>query len=884
MPVPSDVLTTTSQLNPQSAKVGLTAAEAADAAAAAAASSAAAAAGIQAIISAILGTLSPQATSLTIPAGQIASVALGGVTGELTLADTITSGRQCRIHYSRTAPFCAVIDSSYNDDNTPQWLFQTGVIGAVTTNRITVSVNSGDGKLYVGNGNAGDITLVISPLIATSLGTIAVSDMSAIPNVVPTPAATHLVPYVEGGNTRVTPASSLITTELALAAVAAAVLAVRGDFTGGRANADPGGRRLIDKFSHGEIDVRDYISDTSHASIEAGTNLNDLTSNIQKAYNDSQDYLRRCILPSGVYYVSSIDVATAARQSGCLMGAGRGFYPVTGAPNYRSPTVLKGFDVNLPIIAANLGRGVLLSDFAVVGLNTGASQAEPSADPTTWVSGVTDLQYKPQCGIGIDVYTGTTPPGGGYPGKTYIGGTNGTSDMTIQRVNIQQCAVGVMNNPSFSGAQGDAVRILDCFINLVKVGYASGCGQANVCVLRHSVIGNMHTIVDTLTYGQKQGLSPYVYDLSAGPGFQLFNLADGFKFAPWMGVSAESMKRLGNIGVGGSAGKEIFELYVIQFHGNESWAQPPLFLVNFAPVHIHGLDAQINSSGLGIRGIPWNFGGSGDLIVDNAKFVVADVYKADVGLPFAYNKKVSGRNWRLEDLNSRSVTLMPDADCASSPAGPSPTTARAILHPCKLRHPGAGVSYDVTLGRLDSAWPIAGNTSVVWDNVNKRVSFSAASAALAAFYFPGDRIFHRIVLTAPVLLQDILPALEVVSVVGTTVTCKAAGNFDYTMLDQAYSLATAYIVMGHWAATATFTGNTTTGSPIVTGCNRDPATVLRVADWFAVVGGYSIGAPSRVLSLDSVSQFTGVSNAISSVTGQKIFLDKLSLRTVTDAF
>jgi hypothetical protein len=212
MPVPSDVLTT--QLNPQSPKVGLTASQAADSAAVAAAASASAAAAIQTVINSILGTLAPQATSLTIPAGQIASVALGGTTGQLTISDSNTAGRQCRIHYNKVTPFCVAIDQSHNVDTSAQWAFQTGVIGAVTAGIITVSVNSGDGHLYIGNGNIADITLVISPLVATTLGSVALADLGTLPNVVPTPGATRLLPYVEAGASKVTTAGNLLSADV----------------------------------------------------------------------------------------------------------------------------------------------------------------------------------------------------------------------------------------------------------------------------------------------------------------------------------------------------------------------------------------------------------------------------------------------------------------------------------------------------------------------------------------------------------------------------------------------------------------------------------------------------------------------------------------------
>jgi hypothetical protein len=671
-------------------------------------------------------------------------------------------------------------------------------------------------------------------------------------------------------------------------AVAAALgdPATKVDWTGGKSNADPGKRSVLSKVGTGAaVDVLDYISDTSHATIAAGTNTNDLTTNIQNAINDAQDDRRECLLPHGVCYVTSINVATPTRQTVVLRGRGRGYVPGTGQALTRSESVLKGTSTTLPVLVLNQGRSCIIDSVGIIGPNAApVSVTEPLQSAATYLTGgVSGGRYNAQAGIALDPYGGTDPGGGtGYAGQTYTGSANGCSDITLRRVNIRECVVGILNNPSSSGQQGDAIRIVDSQIKYCRDGYAAGCSQSNMVSMDHLNIGPVHTIIDGYTYGQQQGAMPMIGRLTGGPAYRFMNVPDGFKPGMLEFISLESVKSVGNYGAGVTTSKFPLVINFLQFHAREDYTNPSVCFINYGDVLINGSEWQVNAaaSPLSLTGVPWNFGGTGDLILNNARFLVRDVYKPFLGYSAGFTKSMSGINWRMEDTAGRVAKINRGGSSVSTiPNSPSPATNRAIVHPSNLLYPGIGKTYDITLTRFDTTLNQAGNSGWAYNSGASRVTFTPSATSL---WQVGDIIFSRITSLGSAL-TDTVPCLEVESV-SATVTLKMTGSFDFAQLDQTYLPTTISMACAHWATAVAFAG-TTTGtntSPLVTACTADPATVLRVGDWFNLVGGFSV---SRVLTIDSATQFTAQNNATSAQVGQKISFAKLSVRALpTDAF
>lgn len=192
-------------------------------------------------------------------------------------------------------------------------------------------------------------------------------------------------------------------------------------------------------------------------------------------------------------------------------------------------------------------------------------------DYATWASqwGVRDSAYSPYSAIVVDPFrmqSGALPPDGGYPGleSWYRGNTTGgSSGVMISECRIDSFTVALMISPAGFTQNAENIHVDYVSIENCKVAYASSQRQEKNNTFNNLISWNaVHTMLDTVSYGQFQGASPNVDGWNiAGRNVRLFNIPNLQHTVTFKNIYAELLYRIGTVH-GGEVSIAVEGMYV----------------------------------------------------------------------------------------------------------------------------------------------------------------------------------------------------------------------------------------------------------------------------------------------------------------------------------
>jgi hypothetical protein len=164
------------------------------------------------------------------------------------------------------------------------------------------------------------------------------------------------------------------------------------------------------------------------------------------------------------------------------------------------------------------------ADFTVQGDNV-VGFANASRDISDYVnSGFSIGRYNPQCGIAIDPFTGSTPPGGGYPGQTY--GRFASNSCTFERVSCLQnvCGVWIYGGLNAEEVLASSMKFVECSAGRGAIGFSSTSSQARNNSLVDCKFGTTHIGVDNRYFGGQRGAAWRLIGSEISECHMLFNI------------------------------------------------------------------------------------------------------------------------------------------------------------------------------------------------------------------------------------------------------------------------------------------------------------------------------------------------------------------------
>lgn len=559
-------------------------------------------------------------------------------------------------------------------------------------------------------------------------------------------------------------------------------------------------------------------------------------------------------MPAGRYKITSTLYATpqGSNQKSChIIGAGRGF------SSSQSQTIIDATSLtNVPAMVIQRGYGCYLGHFLILGGNVAPvafySSVEQMLYGAAWVTpGLRDSRYSPHCGISIDGGVGSTPPDGGYPGFTYLGSAAGSSDIVLDNIAIWDFVVGIMNNSEVDTLQGDDIRIINPQILFCKVPIAFGQGQSDSNTLWGGNLGFCRTCVDMLEYGQQQGHPPTLFDVQYGPAFECFCFGGSFGMQSLIGGRAESVHRMGQVGVGASSSSYPLLLDGFDCHVLHS-PQGRCPVVLEAPSHpvewIGGglFDDNINgASSFALIGVP--------LTMRGTLIQMANRFRPFIGGAIDFQYPVELRNCRVFDTGG--AIIYGNESRLFSFSG------RFSAHWSEGKIRDRNNLYQYQAGAVDNYINIGTTSAIVFTSTT--LTFNNNDPGGLAV---GDLIMWRFNTIGKSLIQYIAPAAQITSIIGNAVTCSLLYPLSY--YDQTYNSGnTTSVVVNEWATAPgqSLVGNVTNGSPTLG--NVTPTNILQNGDW---ITGLGIPNNTRVSSGGGTATITLSRNGNANTTGAKL--------------
>ncbi len=215
--------------------------------------------------------------------------------------------------------------------------------------------------------------------------------------------------------------------------------------------------------------------------------------------------------------------------------------------------------------------------------------------------GVRDNRYSPTACIVLDPFHSSVGSSDQYPNLSayytaaYANASAGRNEIIGC---VFRCAIaGIVNSPSGTLLGGDGWLIDTCLFDTVKTAYVCCQGQTKGVMMYNCTTTNARYVVDTVTYGQRQGFPPVIVGGSAGVVQALFNVGQGFGTFNVTGFFCEVTLRIGSLGSAyGSGGPPAvftgcnFDMYV-----NDGFDSVDIHLVAFRQVLFLGCSFSMNT-------------------------------------------------------------------------------------------------------------------------------------------------------------------------------------------------------------------------------------------------------------------------------------------------
>ncbi len=467
--------------------------------------------------------------------------------------------------------------------------------------------------------------------------------------------------------------------------------------------------------------------------------------------------------------------------------------------------------------------------------------ANKDPDVANYVAdGFSTSQYHPHAGIAIDPYGGPTPPGGGYPGKTYDQYTS--NGITIRNCSVEGAVVGIFNYGS--QALGSSIYIENCHTSTCVYAFATGQTQARLNVITNLRAAYFHTLIDGRTFNEQNGSAPTVNGTEVSQGFRLFNVNTTYDILKVRDMYAEDVPTLGIVQGSHPA------MFEGCFFGFDSFAvaNDPYYPI----VHAYlACPTTFTSCMLGSQDHFWNVI-SGSLYnyvsYDQCNFHIASnatlEHKVHNLLRNGYTR-ASFKGCRIGQPDNHGwVTYNTNADIDAIGGAKLAISA----HTRSLRTHGELFSYPASEAFIRPAWgdryPTLSASGYSWDD--DEVTFTAGTDGE---FLVDDILFWRIKANQVNVprshvdfVSDSCPALKVTSVVGTTITAVAIG--DVSELDTTYEPSSIYVAANDWVPLFNIGLTTTSG---LTAATLDSSNhTIKAGDW--VMASAGLTSNTRVIS------------------------------------
>lgn len=602
-----------------------------------------------------------------------------------------------------------------------------------------------------------------------------------------------------------------------------------------------------DKRTARSRDLREYADEGSPA----------ITDWMQTAVDDVRGICGELLLPYGV---TEIDDTIHVGRGGlsdpglfdtcCIKGRSVAYNGTRG-------TMLRATHSDRPALNVQVAPYTVLENFSIAGQNilhtANANNPHPLRDVGDYyVAGLTPSRYAPYAGIAINAFGDTAPsslPGATYPNQP-AGAIGNGGGVTVRNCLIRDFEIGFVVNPNGSGAgTGNTVKMDFCLITNCAYG-VSLCDSNGRNVSLHEVImAIVHTCLTNNTHGSRGGYPPVVIGGEWNACYQWIDMTAQVASFKMIGVSGESMNRIGSW----YGGQNPISLQGCQPHigGDPTDPKEALQFVTSGPAEISEMVFSIMDGSPSVI----NTAGGAPVRWSRCLFNSADTVSRDYHVGIGYHSY--GGSSQLDRCHSRNSSAA-NFDASGVTSSPFQTvdqddhSARMTLTlgTQLITIAGAGATYKVDCGNrgwVDSS----GISAITWDDNAETVSFTAT----AGEFLVGDILMCGLKSTAPgrltgdgqVVALRILPLMRVTISSGTSVTAEAIWHYDD--IDQAQQAYLTWILPDQWATRATFTGTWTTGTTVTT--NTAPNLTLRAGDFIRAAAG--LPSLVRVVSVDSTT-------------------------------
>lgn len=459
-------------------------------------------------------------------------------------------------------------------------------------------------------------------------------------------------------------------------------------------------------------------------------------------------------------------------------------------------------------------------------------------DPAAYVSeGFSTARWHPHAALAIDPYSGSTPPDGGYPGKSY--GQVSSSGVTIRHCTVEGAVIGFFN--SGGEALASSIRIENCHAFACAYAFVTCFTQARLNAFTNFVAGCFHTMIDSRTFGAQNGAAPKLSGVECSVGWRLFNVTTTFDCFSARDLYTEAVPCFGVIDGAHPASFDACHF------GHDAGVE------SYIPI-VHGYlgcPATFTACKIGTRSPFWNLVGSTRaqyVSYHNCLFTEWTDQLAEykvMNAPSNGNARVAlhgctiGRAHNAEGWAAYNTHA--DVDAIAGMKLPISAHTRSI------RTHGASFGYPAGEAFVRPAWdnryPTVSSSDYEWNG--STLTLSAAANELLA----GDILFWRVEanqLNVPRDhindLGDLVPALRVTAVTGQEVTAVAMGAV--AELDTSFAPSAVYVAVNDWVPLSAISLTLTSGQVAATLGNANDT--LKAGDWVMAASG--LAANTRVVS------------------------------------
>ncbi len=245
-------------------------------------------------------------------------------------------------------------------------------------------------------------------------------------------------------------------------------------------------------------------------------------------------------------YVGPDQLGTSAYASFHFSGAHGGYDPEAFTGQLRGCAFISEV-TDKPAFAFSLIRNGVFEHCSVIGGMPGNTNPDPSFDEADYVGAYRTDRYSPHAGLAIDPYSGSTPPGGGYPGATYFG-VGGSYKIHFEHVRVLNFVVGIAVQPSNFDGNASSVTMTNGEISNCAYGVSVGGAQNRNCIVTNVSINQCREAITNARHGARFGSIPKVNGGEWTRNARLFYVSSNVDSLNVHGLYCEDTRSLGVIG------------------------------------------------------------------------------------------------------------------------------------------------------------------------------------------------------------------------------------------------------------------------------------------------------------------------------------------------